>query len=435
MPLAVLLVVGLTRAVVERTLHLRRYAEQQGLWELEGAFPATTCPVQSTFLTGSEPSQHGIVANGWFDRELSEVHFWKQSNHLVRGPKLWDLARQRRPGLSVANLFWWFNMYSSVDYSVTPRPIYKADGRKESDLYTQPPELRYQLPPFPLHRFWGPGAGLPSSRWIADCARFVFERHRPDLNLVYLPHLDYSHQRNGPDHPLAWKAVQEVDELVGELLEFYARRETRVVILSEYGIEPVHRAVPLNLHFRQQGWLRVREEEGLELLDAGASQVFAVVDHQVAHIYAQPRQREAVVSLLKALPGVGQVLPGFHPRAGELVAVAAPGHWFCYRYWEEDRRAPDFARTVDIHRKPGFDPLELHFDPRLALLPLRLLAKMLARRLGFRTLFDFIPLDEGLVRGSHGRGEPRPVLLGPITAPSTSSLEATRVCSLLLELL
>jgi predicted AlkP superfamily pyrophosphatase or phosphodiesterase len=379
-------------------------------------------------LTGLLPREHGIVGNGWYNRELAEVQFWKQSNRLVGGEKVWETARRRDSSVTTANLFWWFNMYSSVEYSVTPRPMYKADGRKLPDCYTEPPELRRQLQEslgtFPLFNFWGPASSIASSRWIANAARFVFEAHRPTLNLVYLPHLDYGLQKLGPAHPEIPKAVTEIDNVAGDLIDYYESEGVRVVVVSEYGIEAVEEAVAINRALRKEGGVRVREEQGLELLDPGASEAFAVADHQITHVYVKDPARAArYADVCRQIPGVEQVLDRAgqaqlgidHERAGDLVLVADEGRWFCYNYWLDDAKAPDFARTVDIHRKPGYDPVELFLDPRLASPKAAVGWRLLKRKLGFRTLLDVIPLDPSLVRGSHGRvAQPpsrRPVLI------------------------
>lgn len=426
-PTALLLVVGLTEPVLTAAPRMSALGRPR---RVTPSLPAVTCPVQASMLTGLPLEGHGIVANGWYDRELCEILFWKQSNRLVQGEKVWEAARRRDPALTCANLFWWFNMYSSVDISVTPRPIYKADGTKRPDIYTHPAQLRDELQrelgQFPLHAFWGPLAGLPSSRWIARAAQRVYERFRPTLNLVYLPHLDYALQRTGELQP----ALSEIDSVVGELSAFYASQGVRVLLVSEYGIEPVHRSVPLNLVLRRAGWLAVRTEEGRELLDPGASRAFAVCDHQVAQVYVREGVDE-VRARLEETEGLEQVLAGsVHPRSGELVAVAAPGHWFSYRYWEQECRAPDFARTVEIHRKPGFDPLELHFEPSLRFPRLTLAGKLLALKLGLRTLLDVIALDESLVRGSHGRSPApayAPVLVTPEGGPPLEAREVYQV--------
>jgi predicted AlkP superfamily pyrophosphatase or phosphodiesterase len=306
--------------------------------------------------------------------------------------------------------------------------MYKADGRKISDCYSAPGGLRDRLQErlgvFPLFNFWGPASSIDSSRWIADAARVVFETHRPTLNFVYLPHLDYGLQKLGPGHPEIPKAVAEIDEVAGGLIDFYESQGVRVIVVSEYGIEAVSEAVAINRVLREEGGVRVREEQGLELLDPGASEAFAVADHQVAHVYVKdPARLVRYADICRAIPGVGQVLDRAgqaqlrldHERAGDLVLVASEGCWFCYNYWLDDSQAPDFARTVDIHRKPGYDPVELFLDPRLGSPKLAIGWRLLKRKLGFRTLLDVIPLDPSLVRGSHGRLDSpsggRPVLI------------------------
>ncbi len=412
--LLVLDVVGLVPSLLgPRLAALGRAGWQRSL---QPVFPAVTCTAQASMLTGLLPDGHGIVGNGWYFHELSEVLFWRQSNRLVQAEQVWETARRARPGLRTAQLFWWFNMYSGADLSVTPRPEYPADGRKVPGLYTRPPELRARLEqllgPFPLFRFWGPAADLSSTRWITDCALHVLERDRPDLSLVYLPHLDYVLQRHGPAHPLAAEHARQVDEQAGRLLDFAASDGLSVLVVSEYGIGPVSRVVYPNRALREAGWLTALWQASVgETLDAGASRAFAVCDHQVAHVHvADPADVPAVSRRLAALPGVARVLHGEtrraagldHPRAGTLVLEAQPDAWFAYNYWLDDARAPDFARTVDIHRKPGYDPAELLLDPALRFPRLRIARRLAARKLGFRNLLDVIPLDPAPVAGSHG---------------------------------
>jgi predicted AlkP superfamily pyrophosphatase or phosphodiesterase len=428
--LAVLNVVGLSRSLIgPHTPALSRFADRAGLASYAPAFPALTCTAQSSLLTGADPSQHGIVANGWYDRESAEVRFWKQSNHIVHGEKIWETLRRHFPGHTCAKLFWWYNMYSSADWSITPRPLYPADGRKIFDIHTQPmglrEEIKQDLGPFPFPAFWGPRAGIESSRWIAASARWIEERHQPHLNLVYLPHLDYPLQKLGPHHPEIPSHLQAIDTVVGDLIDFFEARSIRVLILSEYGISPVSRAIHPNRLFRQQGWLSLKNELDRETLDCGGCRAFAIADHQVAHIYLNdPSLRLPARALLEAQPGVAQVLdaeslylpgPG-RQRAGDLIAVASPDSWFTYYYWQDDARAPDFARTVDIHRKPGYDPCELFLDPSLRFPAARVGWFLLKKRLGLRGLLEVVPLDPSLVRGSHGIPNPpeaeQPVLLG-----------------------
>ncbi len=421
------------------------------------AFPAVTCTAQANYLTGCVPARHGIVGNGWYDRQLAETQFWRQSNHLVAGPKIWDRLRRRDPNFTCAQLFWWFNMYSAADYSITPRPAYPADGRKVFDIYSWPPgirpEIKGALGEFPFPAFWGPAAGIggphgsadAASRWIAESAKWIEQKYSPTLSLVYLPHLDYNLQRLGPSSPAIADDLRRIDDLAGDLISFFRDRGVRVVLLSEYGIVGVQRPVHLNRVFRQQGWIAIRDELGLELLDCGASKVFAVADHQVAHIYLNdPSLQSRARDLLLCQPGVESVLGekektemGInHPRAGDLIAVAAPDAWFTYYYWLDDAVAPDFARCVDIHRKPGYDPAELFLDPRIPAVKLKILWRLAQKKLGFRMLMDVIPLDASLVKGSHGRRDgaaaDQPVLICEATAGELPpEIDSTAVLSVL----
>jgi predicted AlkP superfamily pyrophosphatase or phosphodiesterase len=329
--------------------------------------------------------------------------------------------------------------------------MYPADGRKIPDVYTQPAELRDELNArlgqFPLFRFWGPATDLAASRWIADCARHVYDAKQPTLTLVYLPHLDYNLQRLGPGHPAIARDLRAVDALCGELIAHARRDGTRVVVLSEYGITPVTGAIHVNRALREAGLIRVRTELGLELLDPGASEAFAVADHQIAHVYVRrPERVPEVRRLLEGLPGVERVLDADgkraagldHPRAGELVLVSQADRWFTYYYWLDDARAPDFARTVDIHRKPGYDPVELFLDPALRVPKAQVGWRLAKKVLGFRYLMDVIPLDATLVKGSHGRPTDD-LAAGPLVISSEPGLlpagpiDATGVKGLLLD--
>ena len=409
-------VVGLTEPLMRFAPRLSAWANGAALARLRSAFPAVTCSAQADYVTGQYPQVHGIVGNGWYVRDECEVRFWRQSNRLVQAPKIWEAARALDPTFTCANMFWWFNMYSTVDYSVTPRPMYPADGRKLPDVYTQPADLReelqQQLGTFPLFNFWGPRASIESSRWIAEAAKRVERRFSPTLTLVYIPHLDYNLQRIGPGSPGAADDVRQVDELCADLIEFYEAAGAQAIVLSEYGLRDVTTPVHVNRALRERGLISVRKELGRELLDAGASAAFAVADHQVAHLYVNDRSRaHEARGVLEALPGVERVLDrdgqrayGIgHERAGDLVAIARPDAWFTYYYWLDDRAAPDFARTVDIHRKPGYDPVELFLDPAIRVPALTVGWKLARKQLGFRTLLDVIPLDATLVKGSHGR--------------------------------
>lgn len=457
----VLNVVGLTRGLIgEHTPRLAAWTREHPATLIDPALPAVTCTAQSDYLTGRRPSDHGIVGNGWYHRELSEVQFWKQSNHVVTAPKIWDELRTYFPDFTCAKVFWWYNMYSTADWSVTPRPMYPADGRKVFDIYGWPysvrDELKSELGEFPFPGFWGPAAGVDSpqgpmdaaTRWIAESAKILERRHRPTLSLVYLPHLDYNLQRWGPTHggginPRVVADLRAIDAIVGDLLEFYSENGVQVVLLSEYGITNVSRPVHLNRLFRERAWLTIKEELGLELLDPGNSKVFAVADHQVAHVYVNERRLvPEVQEFLESVPGVAEVWDfpmkvqnGLaHPRAGDLVVWSDPDAWFTYYYWQDDARAPDFARCVDIHRKPGYDPVELFLDPAIRAARLKIAWRLLQKKLGFRMLMDVIPLDSSLVRGSHGRRPENPndwpVLISP-SSVERESLGSLDVHSLL----
>jgi predicted AlkP superfamily pyrophosphatase or phosphodiesterase len=451
-PVVVLNVVGLTQALIgPGTPNLERLAQTGGMRSLQTITPAVTCSVQATFLTGLLPRDHGVVANGWLFRDLMEVWLWRQSNRLLSGERVWEAAKTRDPQFTCANLFWWFAMASSVDFMVTPRPIYKADGRKIPDCYSAPPEIRDELTAlygsFPLFEFWGPDTSIRSTEWIANAAVHVMQTRNPTLTLVYLPHLDYGLQRHGPHHASMPKNLAEIDAIVGTLITKAEALGRRVIILSEYGIVPVCRPVHINRALRAAGLLAIRVEDGGEILDIPQSRAFAVADHQISQVYvAEPALRAEVKRILERLDGIDQVLDeegkrafGLdHPRSGELVALAKSDAWFTYYYWLDDTRAPDFARTVEIHRKPGYDPVELFLDPAIKLPKLALGRRLLKKRLGFRTLMDVIPLDATLVKGSHGRADGSPEN-GPVFISTETGLlpqgaiKAEDVKSLLLE--
>lgn len=456
--------VGLTANLVgDDTPRIRDWAAGQQQREMTPAFPAVTCTAQANYITGKKPSSHGIVANGWYNHDLCEVQFWKQPENLVRGPKIWDQLAAEDSNFTCAKTFWWYNMYSSAKYSVTPRPAYPADGRKVFDIYSWPydirPAMKDELGAFPFPGFWGPAAGVKSpqgepdsvSRWIAGAAKWMEREKQPTLQFVYLPHLDYNLQRLGPEISGIRDDLQRIDAIVGDLIDFFQSREVEIILLSEYGIVPVSRPVHLNRLFRQEGWLTIKEELGLELIDFGASSVFCVADHQAAHIYVNDSSLQPkVIDLLKRTEGVDHVYAteeektrvGLnHERGGDIVVESSPDAWFTYYYWEDEGKAPDFARCVDIHRKPGYDPCELFIDPSIPLPKLKILRKLLMKKLGFRMLMDVIPLDAGLVKGSHGKSYTpvgdNPLIIFPSSVEgktgSQSSLDSTDASGIILD--
>lgn len=436
-------VVGLSANLIGKyTPFLENYIRDKNLAAIAPMLPAVTTAVQSTYLTGKQPSAHGVVGNGWYDHTDAEIKFWKQSNKLVQADKIWDRAKKEDPGFTCSNMFWWYNMYSNADYSVTPRPNYLADGRKMPDCYSEPAELRDllqgKLGTFPLFQFWGPGANIKSSKWIADAAVITDELYDPTLTLIYLPHLDYCLQKFGHDFKQIGRELGEIDNVVKDLVQHYEQQEVSIIILSEYGIGPVNNPVHLNRIFRENGLLQIRTERGLELLDAGASKAFVVADHQVAHVYINdPSVSVQVKSMLENTPGIALILDAAgkkahgldHPRAGDFVVVAKPESWFTYYFWLDDAKAPDYARCVDIHKKPGYDPVEMFMSSKA-----RAAYKLLRKKAGFRYVMDVIPLDAGLVKGSHG-GIGTPAEFHPVLITdkklNNQNLQATEVYELI----
>ena len=427
------------RVIGEHTPFLKNWIASKKQAVIEPVLPAVTCSAQSVYLTGKWPSENGIVGNGWYFQDECEIKFWRQSNKLVKAEKVWEVLRKENPGFTVANMFWWYNMYSSADYAVTPRPLYPADGRKLPDCHSQPMELRdrlqAELGQFPLFTFWGPNTTIESSKWIADAAKKVEEWYNPTLNLIYIPHLDYNLQKYGIDFSKISKDLREVDDLAKDLITFFENRGAEVLLLSEYGITSVNKPIHLNRIFREKGWIQVKNELGKETLDAGTSVVFAVADHQVAHVHVNDHSKLAEVkALLEKTPGVEKVLDAQgkkdfhidHSRSGDLVVIADADSWFTYYFWLDDAKAPDYARCVDIHRKPGYDPVELVLDPAIKIPILKIGSKVLKKKLGFRYLMDVIPLDATLVKGAHGR-IPESDLDKPLLVANSGILDAERI--------
>ncbi|MFI0723377.1 alkaline phosphatase family protein [Streptomyces sp. NPDC021224] len=447
----VLDVVGLTPRLLPHMPALRAVADQGFRAGLDTVFPALTCPVQSSMLTGLMPDGHGVVGNGWFFRDAGEIFHWRQSNSLVLGDKLWAAGRRADPGYTVGNICWWYAMGMDVASTVTPRPVYHYDGRKSEDCYAHPQalhdELTQKLGRFPLFSYWGPGAGIASTRWIVAAAGHVLDTRAPDTLLVYIPHLDYEVQRYGPDGPGAAAAARAVDAELAPLLARLRAEGSTVVALSEYGITAARRPVDVNRALRRAGLLDVYVQQGMEYLDPWTSRAFAVADHQVAHLYVHdPADLPRVRAVVGELPGVDEVLDRAgqerlrvgHERAGDLVAVAEPDAWFTYYYWLDDDLAPDFATGVEIFRKPGYDPAELFLDPTDPTVKVRAAMSVAKLKLGIRTSLQVVGLDPTCVRGSHGRlpDDPRdgPLLLCSDPAYGKDRFHATEVKDLLLRL-
>jgi predicted AlkP superfamily pyrophosphatase or phosphodiesterase len=455
-PLVLLNTVGLTARRLPLAPRLAALAQRGWQRPLREALPAVTCTAQATMLTGKPPREHGIVGNGWLFRDTMEVRFWQQSNRLIEAEPLYVAARrqataQGRP-FRCAKLFWWFNQGAAVDISVTPKPHYGADGNKAFDVLSTPDDLaarlKAKLGAFPFASFWGPVAGLPCSEWIARATAEVLRGSQgpPDLTLVYLPHLDYETQRLGPGRCDWPKLAGELDRACAPLLDAAAHVGARVWVVNECAHVDVDQPVLINRALRQAGLLSARPGPFGEQLDTYGP-AFAVCDHQLAHVYVNdgrelPRAKEVV----EALPGVDRVLSGAeredigldHARAGDLIVLAKPNAWFAYPFWLDDALAPDYARTVDIHRKPGYDPCELFFDPKLFWPTGRLIRRLLAKKLGMRALFDVVSLDATLVKGSHGLSvrdpQDRPVMIGD-GEPPAAEIDQAAVCGMVVSAL
>ena len=401
---------------------------------LAPSFPCVTWPVQTNMLTGRRPAEHGVIANGFYWRSTRRVEMWTASNDVILCPQIWDVLHQRDPRMRSAA---WFPMLSKgcgADYVCMPAPVHHPDGTEELWCYTQPPglygELRDRLDHFPLQHFWGPMANIRATAWIADSAVFAAVRFQPEFFYIYLPHLDYAAQKTGPDSAPAEAALAELDDVIGRLADGFAEAYDSDDLLwlaaSEYVIAPVDHVSYPNRVLREAGLLQVREEADGEHLDVAASAAWALVDHQYSHVFvrdADPETTRRVADLFRRAEGIAEVLVGperaryamDHERSGEVILISAPSSWQAYYWWLDDTRAPAFARTVDIHRKPGYDPVELHFDP--------------ATR--------GIPLDAALIRGSHGApvtdAERRGVLLASGTGVlMADALADTDIASIVL---
>jgi predicted AlkP superfamily pyrophosphatase or phosphodiesterase len=391
-------IVGLEKRHISETLTPNIFKISQGgeTRNLETVFPAVTCTVQSSLLSGTYPEVHGIISNGLFDKQNYAVSFWEQSSNLVQADRIWDTLKMSGSSHKTAVLFWQNTMYSNADIVLTPRPLH-MDERMIMWCYSKPPgfyeKIAEKIGKFDLTTYWGPLTSRKSSEWIEQATELVLENERPNFLFTYIPHLDYSFQKNGISYNNLKDDLKFVDDLVGRLIKKVSDmgiiEDTQFIIISEYGFTDVRSDIQLNTILRENDVLSVREIEGLEYLDLEYSKAFAMVDHQVAHIYIKENYRNSVRKILEGIKGVDLIMDDElkqrfrinHARSGDLIAVSDKDKWFSYYWWFDPLKAPSFARKVDIHRKPGYDPVELFFDPTT----------------------KSIPLNGKLVKGSHGR--------------------------------
>ena len=394
----------------EHTPHLKALAEQGTMSPLLAPDPALTSVSHATMMTGELPQKHGIVANGWYDREYAKILNWNRSDHLVQGEKLWEASQALFPKSKSANLFWRFCTHTSCDFVLTERPTYFSNGRKGADVYSPQEQEKKRLidryGPFPFFNFWGPKASLKSSEWIVNVALDLIQDADHQLILCYAPGLDYDGQRFGPNAPQALKTLEQGDALFGDLIQKALQAGYDVSVVSDYGFTEVHRPIFINRILRQNGYLSIENAANGELLEPGASKAFAVSDNQAAHIYVNDKQiLKEVKQVLEESEGVAQVLEAQesgalgHPRSGQLLAIAESDAWFAYPYWLDEAKAPDFAKCVDIFSKPGFDPCEMFMKPGLSG-GLHVAKRFAQLKLGIRAPFDVISPDPFAIRGA-----------------------------------
>lgn len=382
--------------------------------ELVPSFPCVTSPVQASMLTGRSPEDHGIIGNGFYHRDRNEVELWVGRNGLIQGEQVWD--RLKNAGISSSAWMTQNIKDAATDYIITPEPIHHADGRMDLWCYSKPEglyeKLLADLGHFPLMNYWGPMANIKSTQWIVNAALWLLQRERPRFNFVYIPHLDYAAQKFGPNSPQAEAACRDADEQLGRLIDgarAIGLPGVDFLVVGEYAITDVSRVVYPNRMLRDAGLVKTTERDGSEHLDIAGSPAVAVVDHQFAHVYVKDRTDiDGVAGIFEGLPSIAHVLAGDektkwgvdHVRSGEVILVCEPDTWLAYYWWKDDAKAPLFARTVDIHAKPGYDPVELFFDPAT----------------------KSTPLNASLVKGSHGAPAESPEQRGAIISSDASLL-------------
>ena len=393
--LIVLDIVGLSKKQFEKLKpkNISKILENGSYGSFEPSFPAVTCSVQASIFSGTYPSEHGIISNGYYDDLFKKISFWEQPTNLVKKPRIWDLLKKNEPNFFTALLFLQNSLYANSNVVLTPKPLH-LENKMVMWCYSKPEnfyeKITESLGNFDLKSYWGPFSSLKSSNWIINSAKITIQKHSPDLLVTYLPHLDYTSQKFGPNSDEFKKSVDELDALIGDFLLFLNQEfpnTYEIMILSEYNFNEVNNSVSPNLLLRQHGLLSTRRIEEKDYIDYEFSKAFALVDHQIAHLYIKPGYLDQVKSIFNN-ESVGSILDNNlqkefkinHPRSGDLILCSNTDSWFNYYWWDDIKHAPDFTFNVDIHRKPGYDPLELFID--------------------FQS--KTISHDTSLIKGSHG---------------------------------
>lgn len=365
---------------------------------LKPVFPSVTSTVQTSVLSGKHPNEHGIISNGLYDRDNYQVMFWEQSSKLVQTDRIWDVLKKKNQNLKTAVLFWQNTMFANSDFVITPRPLHLENGGMDMWCYSRPPnyyeEVASKIGEFDLKSYWGPFASFKSTEWISKSVEFTIEKNAPNLLFAYFPQLDYSSQKFGRNSPQVKDDLKKIDGIVDSIVKTTERMgiidDTQFIVFSEYGFNDVNDGISINRVLRDNGLLATRTINNKEYIDFEFSQAFAMADHQVANIYLnKPENKNSVKKILEDVQGIERVYDDKEKqdlkidsyRSGDLIAISNRDKWFSYYWWNDDDKAPTFTKTVDIHRKPGYDPLELFID-------------MQKKSISF---------DTRLVKGSHGR--------------------------------
>jgi predicted AlkP superfamily pyrophosphatase or phosphodiesterase len=365
---------------------------------LKPVFPSVTSTVQASILSGKYPNQHGIISNGLFDRENIQTLFWEQSSKLVQSERIWDILKKKNNNIQTSVLFWQNTMFANSEFVITPRPIHLENGHMDMWCYSRPPEyyeeVSQSIGEFDLYSYWGPLASFKSTEWISKSVEFTMEKHKPNLLYAYFPQLDYSSQKFGKNSNQVKDDLKKIDIVVNSIIEKIKKlgiiEDTEFILFSEYGFNDVNEGISINKILREKGLLVTRTIKNKEYIDFEYSKAFAIVDHQIANIYLNKHEDKTnVKKVLENIPNIEMIcddkekqnLKIDHSRSGDLIAISNKDKWFSYYWWNDDDKAPTFTKTVDIHRKPGYDPLELFFNHET----------------------KSIPFETSLIKGSHGR--------------------------------